>query len=98
MSPALKGRLRAAGKYFLIWTALGVFFFSQGVMQKFVSHEPTPWWHYLASWLTGFYIWAVLTPGVRWLGRRFPIERKNWRRRTGRTYSEKLKALAANPF
>jgi two-component system LytT family sensor kinase len=82
MGSTLKRRLRAWGKYFLIWTALGVFFFSQGVAQKFFSRDPTPWWHYLASWLTGVYLWALLTPGVLWLGRRFPIERTNWRRRT----------------
>jgi sensor histidine kinase YesM len=83
VSTALKGRLRTAGKYLLIWTALGVFFFSQSVVQKSFSGEPTPWWHYLESWLTGVYIWAMLTPGVFWLARRFPIERRNWARRTG---------------
>lgn len=51
-------------------------------MQKAFSHDPTPWWHYLLSWLTGVYISALLTPAVLWLGRRFPIERSNWARRT----------------
>src|SRR6185436_11877685 len=36
------------------------------------------WWHYLLSWLAGMYIWALLTPAMLWLGRRFPIERRNW--------------------
>ncbi len=70
--------LRTYGWYFLGWTVFGLFFFSQGITQKLVSHDPTPWWHYLLSWLTGVYIWAVLTPGILWLGRRLPIERRNW--------------------
>jgi two-component system LytT family sensor kinase len=82
MRSALKRRLWAVGSYFLIWSALGLFFFSQSMVQKHFSHDPTPWWNYLASWLTGVYLWAALTPGVLWLGRRFPIERANWRRRT----------------
>ena len=81
MESALKRDLRNYPLYFLIWTILGVFFFSQGLVQKFFSHDPTPWWHHLLSWLVGVYLWAVLTPGVLWLGRRFPIERRNWVRR-----------------
>lgn len=61
---------------------MALFFFTQSLMQKFASGEPTPWWHYLTSWLVGVYIWALVTPGVLWLGRRFPFARKNWLRRT----------------
>jgi hypothetical protein len=67
--------------YFLIWTVIGLFFFSQAIAQKFVSREPTPWWHYLVSWMVGVNIWAILTPGLLWLGNRFPIERRNRLRR-----------------
>jgi sensor histidine kinase YesM len=81
MESTLKQDLRNYPLYFLIWTIIGVFFFSQGLTQKFFSHDPTPWWHYLLSWLVGVYLWALWTPGVFWLGRRFPIERRNWVRR-----------------
>ena len=81
MESALKRDLRNYPLYFLIWTIIGVFFFSQGLTQKVFSHDSTPWWHYLISWLVGVYLWALLTPGVLWLGRRFPIERRNWMRR-----------------
>ena len=67
--------------YFLAWTAMGLFFFTQSIWQKLFTREPTPWSHYLVSWLTGVYIWALITPAVLWLGRRFPIQRKNWPRR-----------------
>jgi two-component system LytT family sensor kinase len=74
--------LRRYALYFFIWTMIGLFFFSQAIAQKLVSHEPTPWWHYLVSWMVGVNLWAILTPGLLWLGNRFPIERRNWLRRT----------------
>jgi len=69
--------------YFMLWTLLGLFFFSQGVTQRLVSYDPTPWWRYLLAWLLGVYIWALLTPVILWLGRRFPVERRNWSRWLG---------------
>jgi sensor histidine kinase YesM len=81
MDRALKRDLRNYPLYFLIWTIIGIFFFSQALSQRFFSRDPTPWWHYLISWLVGVYLWALLMPGILWLGRRFPIERRNWVRR-----------------
>jgi len=81
MESALKRDLRNYPLYFLIWTIIGIFFFSQALSQKFFSRDPTPWWHYLISWLVGVYLWALLMPGILWLGRRFPIDRRNWVRR-----------------
>lgn len=82
MRSALKRRLREYAVYFLVWTVVGLFFFSQALTQKAVTREPTPWWHYLVSWLVGVYISALLTPVILWLGRRFPIEKQNWLSRT----------------
>ena len=73
--------LRKFAWYFSIWTVIGIFFFSQALVQKLLSREPTPWQHYLVSWLVGVYLWALVTPVVLWLGHRFPIERRNWVRR-----------------
>jgi sensor histidine kinase YesM len=81
MASAIQRVLRTYAWYFLIWTVIGLFFFSQAVTQKLVAHEPTPWWHYLVSWLVGVYLWALLTPFIVWLADRFPIERRNWLRR-----------------
>jgi two-component system LytT family sensor kinase len=75
-----KSDLRTYALFFLAWTVVGLFFFSQGLTQKLFSHDPTPWWHYLVSWLVGVYTSAFLTPVILWLGRRFPIERRNWSR------------------
>lgn len=78
MSSTLKKTLRTYAAFFLVWTALGLFFFSQGMVQKVVSNDPNPWWHHLASWMVGVWTWFLLTPTILRLGRRFPLERKHW--------------------
>jgi two-component system, LytTR family, sensor kinase len=80
MEKALRRGLQGYPLYFLLWTVLGLFYFSQGLTQRLVSHDPTPWWHSLVAWLLGACAWALLTPAVLWLGRRYPIERRNWAR------------------
>jgi two-component system LytT family sensor kinase len=82
MAIAVRRILRNYAWYFLVWTVFGLFFFSQAIAQKIFSRDPTPWWHYLVSWLVGVYIWALLTPLILWLGDRLPFERRNWLRRT----------------
>ena len=82
MQSAAKRRLKKCAAAFAGWTAVGLFFFTQSLMQKFATRETTPASHYLVSWLVGVYIWALLTPVILWLGRRFPYTKKNWLRRT----------------
>lgn len=81
MENGFKRDLRNYPLYFLMWTVLGLFYFSQALTQRLVSHDSTPWWYYLLGWLSGVYIWALLTPAMLWLGRQFPVERRNWFRR-----------------
>jgi two-component system, LytTR family, sensor kinase len=78
MENGFKRDLRNYPLYFLLWTVLGLFYFSQGLTQRLVSHDSTPWWYYLLAWLSGVYIWALLTPAILWLGRQFPVESRNW--------------------
>lgn len=42
---SIKRDLRNYPLYFLLWTVLGLFYFSQGLTQRLVSYDPTPWWH-----------------------------------------------------
>jgi two-component system, LytTR family, sensor kinase len=62
----------------LVWTVAGLFFFTQDLSRKALWGDPTPWWHYLITWLLGVWLAAATTPLVVWLGRRWPIERRNW--------------------
>ena len=68
------------GLIFAGWTFMGLFMFSQGLVQKVLSNETHPWWHHLTSWMVGVWLWFALTPALLWLGRRFPLDRKPyWR-------------------
>ena len=78
MGSAMSKRLRLYGLCFVVWVLVGLFFFSQDLTRKLASGEPTPWWHYLISWLIGSSLLALLTPTVFWLARRFAFERRNW--------------------
>jgi two-component system, LytTR family, sensor kinase len=82
MRDRIERNLRNYAWYFLVWTVVGLFFFTQAITQKFISREPTPWSHYLVSWLVGVYVWALLTPLPLWLGKHLPIQHRNWVRRT----------------
>jgi two-component system, LytTR family, sensor kinase len=73
-----RARLRGFALKFLAWTAAGLFFFTQDFTRSLVLRDPTPWWHFMVSWLTGMYLFGALTPIILWLGRRFPIERGSW--------------------
>jgi signal transduction histidine kinase len=67
--------------YFFAWTAFGFFNFSRDLTRRLYWHEATHWQETLVSWMVGIYLTAALTPVVLWLGRRWPIERQNWRTR-----------------
>jgi two-component system LytT family sensor kinase len=74
--------LRRARLNLLIWTVAGVFFTTRGLAPRLVRPDPTPWWHYAASWMAASYAWALLTPAMLWCGRRFPLERPHRLRHT----------------
>jgi two-component system LytT family sensor kinase len=80
MTNRFKFSLRQCTVYFVVWTVFGLYMFSQGMVQKAASHDPTPWTHHLAGWMVGVYMWFLLTPIVLWLGSRFPFDRKHWMR------------------
>lgn len=74
----VNGAVKRSAWYFLAWTALGLFFFSQGLTQKHFTQDPYPWWQHFISWMLGVYVWLILTPLIVWLGRRFPLHRRHW--------------------
>ena len=80
MQGALGKYVRNAAVCLLAWTVVGLFFYTQSLTQKISTHNATPWWQYLVSWLSGVYICALATPVLFSLSRRFPIERRNWLR------------------
>jgi len=66
-----------------VWSVYGVV---NSVQQYVVSYLASgefpkyPWWQPFVLQMPQAYIWALATPGILWLGRRFPFERNNWLR------------------
>ncbi len=81
MATLPKRFLRNYTIYFSVWTVFALFFSTQTIAQKFITGEKTPISHYVVSWLVGCYIFALLTPLVIWLGKRFPFHKDSWLRR-----------------
>ena len=67
------------GLIFLVWTLFGLFLSSQMYMDYSRSNRPFLWHKILLLEMSYGYIWALLTPPMLWLARRFPIERNHWR-------------------
>ncbi|HEY0545029.1 MAG TPA: histidine kinase [Pyrinomonadaceae bacterium] len=64
----------------LVWTFIGFIFTSLMYFASLRSSEPMPWSDGAFSQFSYCYLWALATPLVIWLSRRFHIERQNWKR------------------
>ena len=63
---------------FIIWTLFGLFLASQMYMDYSRSDRPFKWHKILLLEMSYGYIWALLTPLMLWLARKFRIERNHW--------------------
>src|ERR1043165_1466244 len=80
---AWRGRLTRLALVWGGWAPVGLFFASQVYVyfartERAVGLLRSVVWQLLAA-----YVFAVSTPLVLWLARRFPIGRSNWRRTLG---------------
>jgi two-component system LytT family sensor kinase len=72
-------RRRAVAALLIVacWTFLALLFTPQTYLLNQSSPSPLTWGQALAANTILFYLWALITPLVLWLGRRFPIERRH---------------------
>ena len=67
-----------AGALFAIWTTYGALSAWQSHYWYAFTKTPMSWPDSLRFELTYAYLWAVCTPLILWLAKRFRIERQNW--------------------
>jgi two-component system, LytTR family, sensor kinase len=60
------------------YTLLGLIFSSQVWIDYAYAQHPIAWWQAVGVALADWYVWALFTPGVVWLARRFRIGRARW--------------------
>jgi signal transduction histidine kinase len=63
---------------FWVWTLLGLFDATQFYVHSNYRNKHITWDVALASGLADWYIWALLSPLMIWLARRFPFEQRCW--------------------
>jgi two-component system, LytTR family, sensor kinase len=69
-----------AALLFGLWTLIGLVFTAQWYFAAFRSEQPVALSRALYVQMSWGYLWALATPLVLWLVRRFPIDKQNWRR------------------
>jgi two-component system, LytTR family, sensor kinase len=61
-----------------VWTLIGLVFSAQWYFAAFRSEMPVTWSRALYVQMGWGYLWALATPLVLWLVRRFPIDKQRW--------------------
>src|ERR1044071_6127072 len=79
-NPVFSRRLVRYGLIWAVWTIVALFFSTQVYVSSYARKEPISLGEYVFQ-ATACYLWALATPLVLWLSRRYCIERHNWRRR-----------------
>jgi sensor histidine kinase YesM len=78
----LSRRLVRYGLIWGIWTIVAIFFCTQVAVMSYTSNEPVRFLRDFLFQVSACYEWALATPLMLWLARRFRIERSNWIRRS----------------
>ena len=64
-----------------VWTIVALFFSTQAFMMYYAENLPIPYARALFFQASACYLWALATPLILWIARRYRIDRHNWRRK-----------------
>lgn len=76
----LSKRLVRYGLIWGIWTIVALFYSSQVYLMNYADRQPIRYTEFFVQ-ASACYLWALATPLILWLSRRFRIDRTNWLRR-----------------
>jgi two-component system, LytTR family, sensor kinase len=77
--PKAEARAIRWGMILAIWTVYGLITVAQQHVSWVLSRGiALPWWKSLVMQMPIAYGWALMTPVILWLGRRFPLNRERW--------------------
>ena len=74
-------RLMRLGIIWGIWTIVALFFSTQVFMMYYSERQPIPYKRAFLVQGSACYVWALVTPLILWLARRFRIDRTHWVRK-----------------
>jgi hypothetical protein len=70
--------LRSGAVILGLWTLVGVVTTQLQYYAMAKMGQPQPWWRLFLSSLPSIWLWALFTPAILWLGRRYRVERETW--------------------
>ena len=79
-NPVFSRRLVRYGLIWGVWTVVALFFCTQVLVMSSAQKQPVHFRDFFFQAST-CYLWALATPVVLWLSRRYCLERHNWGRR-----------------
>lgn len=79
----LSRRLVRYGLIWGIWTLVALFFSTQIYIMNYSEKQPIRYAEGFLVQAAACYLWAIATPLVLWLARKYRIDRSNWSRRLG---------------
>ena len=74
-------RLARLGIIWGMWTIAALFFSTQVFMMYYSERQPIPYARAFLVQGSACYLWALVTPLILWLARRFRIDRNQWLRK-----------------
>jgi two-component system, LytTR family, sensor kinase len=81
MSRPSASAMRPWLKYWLAWTAAGLFYITQDFMTRLSRNESILWRDAVIGWMPAMYICALFTPPILWFGRRWTVDAGHRRQR-----------------
>jgi len=76
-------RLARLGIIWGLWTIVALFFSTQVFMMYYSERQPIPYARAFLVQGSACFLWALVTPLILWLARRFRIDRHQWLRKLG---------------
>jgi sensor histidine kinase YesM len=74
---------RKTGQFLAIlgaWTIVALISLTRHYMEESGSGDSRPFWKVFLIWLTCYYSWALLTPALFWVAKRWPFTKARWTR------------------
>ena len=65
--------------YIVLWSIPGLTALSYYHLNLIVTSQPAAWLYGVVSTLPWWYVWAIFTPAIIWLAKRFPVSRESWK-------------------
>jgi len=63
-----------------LWSLFAFYMALQEHYTALVIGKPMTWWYTIRGEFTYAYLWALLTPIIVWLAKRFPVDQRGWYR------------------